>query len=87
MGAAHPGEGGASLYGRRRVGRRRGRSQHPHEVGKRLDVGDDGRIGMAAVVGVVVKLSVSFGVGDVDDSPGLVALLREQWFEIPISTL
>jgi hypothetical protein len=45
MGAADFYKGGSSVRYRRRVGCGYRRSQHAHKVGKRLDVGDDGRIG------------------------------------------
>ena len=51
MGAAHFCKGGSSVHSGWRVGRRSGRSQHAHEVGKGLDVGDDSRIGSGSARG------------------------------------
>ena len=76
VGAAYLGEGGTPIYRGRRVGRGLGGSQHAHEVGKRLDVRDDGRIGGAR--GRRCEVECVIGRGDIETARGLVALLGEQ---------
>src|SRR5206468_8363550 len=78
MGATNFYEGRSSVRYGGRVGRGRGRSQHAHEVGKALYVGDDGGIGSG---GSRRRRKVEHVVRRRCENAGrsLVALLRKQF--------
>src|SRR5216684_5479171 len=82
-GTAYLCENGPSIHGGRRIERGGWRGQHPHEVGKRLDVRDNGciRLGGGPQGGGEVKRVLGRGVEDAARS--LVALLREQLVRDP----
>src|ERR1700692_4019317 len=77
-GTAYLRENGPSIHDRRSIRGRRWRGQHPHEVGKRLDIRDDGSIlvrGGRRGGGEIKRVLR----GRVQDATWrLIALLREQ---------
>src|SRR5882762_7449584 len=77
-GTAYLCENGPSIHGGRRIGRGGWRGQHPHEVGKRLDVRDHGRIRLGGGPRGRGEVKRVLGRGVEDAARSLVALLREQ---------
>ena len=71
-------EGGATIHrgGRVRSGHRR--SQHAHEVGKCLNVGNSGGIDVGVARGRGRKIERVVGRGDVETAWGFIALLGEE---------
>ena len=78
VGAADPCENGPSIRGGRRIGRRGGWGQHPHEVGERLDVSEGGGIDVGVARRRSREVERVVGRGGEDTAWSLVALLGEE---------